>query len=83
MASLSTCHLGLWLGWQILLNLVKSIDADPVSHPDDMPSTAAVEPVERPDEAHDSGKRVRFSTPEAGYQTRSGRLSKPPAKFNL
>ena len=23
MASLSTCHLGLWLGWQILLNLVK------------------------------------------------------------
>ena len=22
-ASLSTCHLGLWLGWQILLNLVK------------------------------------------------------------
>ena len=22
MASLSTCHLGLWLGWQILLNLV-------------------------------------------------------------
>ena len=61
----------------------RPIDADPVSHPDDMPSTAAVEPVERPDEAHDSGKRVRFSTPEAGYQTRSGRLSKPPAKFNL
>ena len=25
MASLSTCHLGLWLGWQILLNLVKNI----------------------------------------------------------
>ena len=25
MASLSTCHLGLWLGWQILLNLVKLI----------------------------------------------------------
>ena len=24
MASLSTCHLGLWLGWLILLNLVKS-----------------------------------------------------------
>ena len=24
MASLSTCHLGLWHGWQILLNLVKS-----------------------------------------------------------
>ena len=23
MASLSTCHLGLWLGWQILLNFVK------------------------------------------------------------
>ena len=23
MASMSTCHLGLWLGWQILLNLVK------------------------------------------------------------
>ena len=23
MASWSTCHLGLWLGWQILLNLVK------------------------------------------------------------
>ena len=22
MASLSTCHLGLWLGWQILLNIV-------------------------------------------------------------
>ena len=22
-ASLSTCHMGLWLGWQILLNLVK------------------------------------------------------------
>ena len=22
MASLSTCHLGLWLGWQILLNLL-------------------------------------------------------------
>ena len=22
MASLSTCHLGLWLGWQILLNAV-------------------------------------------------------------
>ena len=27
MASLSTCHLGLWLGWQILLNLVKDITA--------------------------------------------------------
>ena len=26
MASLSTCHLGLWLGWQILLNLVKHLD---------------------------------------------------------
>ena len=25
MASLSTCHLGLWLGWLILLNLVKSL----------------------------------------------------------
>ena len=25
MASLSTCHLGLWLGWQILLNLVKDV----------------------------------------------------------
>ena len=24
MASLSTCHLGLWLGWQILLNLNQS-----------------------------------------------------------
>ena len=23
MASLSTCQLGLWLGWQILLNLIK------------------------------------------------------------
>ena len=28
MASLSTCHLGLWLGWQILLNLVKSTSVD-------------------------------------------------------
>ena len=28
MASLSTCHLGLWLGWQILLNLVKYITND-------------------------------------------------------
>ena len=28
MASLSTCHLGLWLGWQILLNLVKSTACD-------------------------------------------------------
>ena len=27
MASLSTCHLGLWLGSQILLNLVKSISS--------------------------------------------------------
>ena len=26
MASLSTCHLGLWLGWQILLNLVIRVD---------------------------------------------------------
>ena len=36
MASLSTCHLGLWLGWQILLNLVKSCltspDKDDVVH---------------------------------------------------
>ena len=24
MVSLSTCHLGVWIGWQILLNLVKS-----------------------------------------------------------
>ena len=31
MASLSTCHLGLWLGWQILLNLVKSSSAWPPS----------------------------------------------------
>ena len=29
MASLSTCHLGLLLGWQILLNLVK--DSNPPS----------------------------------------------------
>ena len=28
MASLSTCHLGLWLGWQILLNLVKHEGTD-------------------------------------------------------
>ena len=28
MASLSTCHLGLWLGWQILLNLVKYNNPD-------------------------------------------------------
>ena len=28
MASLSTCHLGLWLGWQILLNLVKCVVVD-------------------------------------------------------
>ena len=29
MASLSTCHLGLWLGWQILLNLLGvTISAD-------------------------------------------------------
>ena len=27
MASLSTCHLGLCLGWQILLNLVQSSSA--------------------------------------------------------
>ena len=59
------------------------IDADPVLPPGDMPSTATVEPVERPDEAHNTGKRVRFITPLVGYQTRSGRLSKPPAKFNL
>ena len=25
MVSLSTCHLGLWLGWQILLNLVNAL----------------------------------------------------------
>ena len=25
MASLSTCHLGLWLGWQILLNVLYTI----------------------------------------------------------
>ena len=24
-ASLSTCHLGLWLGWQIFLNLVNGV----------------------------------------------------------
>ena len=30
MASLSTCHLGLWLGWQILLNLVKSKGSDQI-----------------------------------------------------
>ena len=27
MASLSTCHMGLWLGWQILLNLRKVLEA--------------------------------------------------------
>ena len=27
MASLSTCQLVLWLGWQILLNLIKSINS--------------------------------------------------------
>ena len=33
MASLSTCHLGLWLGWQILLNLVKpSSQQEPPLH---------------------------------------------------
>ena len=25
MASLSTCHLGLWLGWQLLLNLLLNL----------------------------------------------------------
>ena len=29
MASLSTCHLGLWLGWQILLNIVKLCPRSP------------------------------------------------------
>ena len=33
MASLSTCHLGLWLGWQILLNLVKSCTLHYVTNP--------------------------------------------------
>ena len=28
MVSLSTCHLGLWLGWQIFLNLVKNPNID-------------------------------------------------------
>ena len=32
MASLSTCHLGLWLGWQILLNLVKSLSRRRISN---------------------------------------------------
>ena len=32
MASLSTCHLGLWLGWQLLLNLVKRRNNMATSH---------------------------------------------------
>ena len=32
MASLSTCHLGLWLGWQILLNLVKCTSSGFYAH---------------------------------------------------
>ena len=39
MASLSTCHLGLWLGWQILLNLVKSLA--------DLPFSVGVLPQQR------------------------------------
>ena len=35
MASLSTCHLGLWRGWQILLNLVKLLDTNVDGVPDD------------------------------------------------
>ena len=42
MASLSTCHLGLWLGWQILLNLVKSKVAFPVNHRGALPVNNAV-----------------------------------------
>ena len=34
MASLSTCHLGLWLGWQILLNLVKLKTSIQYNNPD-------------------------------------------------
>ena len=29
MASLSTCHLGLWLGWQILVNLLQDGQTGP------------------------------------------------------
>ena len=31
MASLSTCHLGLWFGWQILLNLVTFLQNCPLT----------------------------------------------------
>ena len=54
----------------------RPIDADPVLSPGDMPSTAAVEPIERPDEAHNVG----FITPEVSYQTRSdGSASHQPS----
>ena len=34
MASLSTCHLGLWLGWQILLNLNIILKGKKTKHTD-------------------------------------------------
>ena len=33
MASLSTCHLGLWLGWQIVLNQHVTVGHPPSSYP--------------------------------------------------
>ena len=55
---------------------------EPVQYLDD-PSAATVEPVEPLDEAHDTNKRVRFYPSGLGYHTRSGRLSKPPTKYNI
>ncbi|KAI0238436.1 hypothetical protein LSAT2_010849 [Lamellibrachia satsuma] len=45
MASLSTCHLGLWLGWQILLNL-ESSDSDTESDSEAIPVPDSVRDTE-------------------------------------
>ena len=55
MASLSTCHLGLWLGWQLLLNLVK------LGHqrePHASPELATVIGVYRPAQMFKSNNRI-------------------------
>ena len=44
---------------------------------------ASVEPVQEPVVRKDSGKRVRFEVAHKGYQTRSGRLIKPPHRNDV
>ena len=75
MASLSTCHLGLWLGWQILLNLVKrSHRVGPKLDQQDRVRSRPIIVRFKSENTRDAVLKARFRLKEHNEQHRDARI---------